>query len=184
MWKVSFLMLRISFSLNPTAAVAVVALEPLKSFDREVTDGCVRSCAALVWALWLRHQSRTQERKIRSIIIARDTGENARSRGSGRRRLIASLREALGAMKIDERVLNWDMVTALKESHRDEKRTTTKQSLGYKSNIRHSRPGLTACTLTNWTEQSPENFLIVKVSRGVRSSPKYRLISPRIRMRI
>ena len=35
--------------------------------------------------------------------------------------MIAQFREALGAMKIDERVLKW-MVTALKESHRDEKR--------------------------------------------------------------
>src|SRR4030095_11819243 len=83
MWKVSFLMLRISFSLNPTAAVAVVALEPLKSFDREVTDGCVRSCAALVWALWLRHQSRTQERKIRLLSLHGTPGKMPGAVGQG-----------------------------------------------------------------------------------------------------
>jgi hypothetical protein len=54
MWEVIFLMPRMSFSLIPTAAGEVGALEPLKSFDREATDGCVFSCAAIQRSCFFR----------------------------------------------------------------------------------------------------------------------------------
>src|SRR5580765_999079 len=43
-----------SFCANPIAVGEVGALEPLKSFDREATDGCVFSCAAIQRSCFFR----------------------------------------------------------------------------------------------------------------------------------